>query len=95
MAETTVPETGSKTNKVRGRGNWVEIAEAITSHERIPCLKVKYRETKWIKGNRNIIVVRCRIRQEITFGCRCMGRSSGVYMYHVLFEGVRDMGYGA
>ncbi|MCI55953.1 hypothetical protein A2U01_0077204, partial [Trifolium medium] len=26
MSETVVPETGSKTSKVRGRGDWVEIA---------------------------------------------------------------------
>lgn len=49
MAKTTVQYTGSKTNKVRGRGDQIEITKAITSHERNPCLKVKYQETKWIK----------------------------------------------
>ncbi|MCI41063.1 hypothetical protein A2U01_0062296, partial [Trifolium medium] len=56
MIETIVPETESKISKVGGRGNWVEITKAITSHGRNPRLKIKYRETKWIKGNRNIIV---------------------------------------
>lgn len=55
MVETTVPETRSKTSKVRGRGDRIKIAKIITYHERNLCLKVKYGETKWIKGNINII----------------------------------------
>lgn len=56
MARTTVPETGSKTIKVRGKGDQIEIAKATTSRERNPRLKVKYRETNWIKENKSIIV---------------------------------------
>jgi hypothetical protein len=55
MAKPTMPEIASKTSKVGGRGNWIEITKAITSHEKNPYLKVKYRETERIKGNRNII----------------------------------------
>jgi len=40
MTKAFVRETGIKTSKVRGRGDRIEIAEAITSHERNPRLKV-------------------------------------------------------
>jgi len=49
MTKAYVLETGSKTSKVRGRGDGIEISEAITSQERNPRLKVKYREPKWVK----------------------------------------------
>ena len=42
MAETTVPKIGSKTNKVRVRGDQIEITKAITYNEINPHLKFKY-----------------------------------------------------
>lgn len=56
MTKASVLETRRKTSKVIGRGEHIEITEAITSHEINPCLKVKYRETKWVKRHKNIIV---------------------------------------
>lgn len=56
MTETTVPETGNETSKMRRRDEQIDIAKPITSHERNPCLKTSDRKTKWIKGNKNVIV---------------------------------------
>lgn len=88
MTEMITPETGKETRKIRGRGDRIEIANAITSHERNPCLKISDRKTKWIKGNKNIIINN-KLSHKIKISIIC-----GVCKTWLRFKGLclRDVG---